>query len=78
MTSTFHIDLPNWQQETVPLRVIAELSHPEPDVGIRGDGSVAVEIISVIYQDADITADLSEDRIEDIAHIIYDRLEQCQ
>ena len=74
MTSTFHIDLPNWQQETVPLRVIAELSPPEPDVGIRGDGSVAVEIISVIYQDADITADLSEDRLDDIAHEIYSQL----
>lgn len=75
MTSTFHIDLPNWRQETVPLRVIADLSHPEPDVGIRGNGSVAVEIISVIYQDADITADLSADRLDDIAHEIYSQLE---
>ena len=74
MSSVFYIDLPNWQQETVPLRVIAELSPPEPDVGIRGDGSVAVEIISVIYQDADITADLSEDRLDDIAHEIYSQL----
>ena len=76
MASVFYIDLPNWQQQFVPLKVVAEIDHSEPDVGIFGNGSVAVQIVQVFYQGDDIISDLSEDRIEDIAHIIYDRLEQ--
>ena len=76
MSSVFYIDLPNWQQQFVPLKVVAEIDHAEPDVGIFGNGSVAVQIVQVFYQGDDIISDLSEDRIEDIAHIIYDRLEQ--
>ena len=76
MASVFYIDLPNWQQQFVPLKVVAEIDHAEPAVGIFGNGSVAVQIVQVFYQGDDIISDLSEDRIEDIAHIIYDRLEQ--
>ena len=76
MPSVFYIDLPNWQQQFVPLKVVAEIDHAEPDVGIFGNGSVAVQIVQVFYQGDDIISDLSEDRIEDIAHIIYDQLEK--
>ena len=76
MSSVFYIDLPNWQQQFVPLKVIAEIDDAEPDVGIFGNGSVAVQIVQVFYQGDDIISDLSEDRIEDIAHIIYDQLEK--
>jgi hypothetical protein len=78
MESVFYIDLPNWQQQFVPLKVVAEIDHAEPDVGIFGNGSVAVQIVRVFYQGDNIISDLSEDRIEDIAHIIYDQLQESE
>ncbi len=76
MASVFYIDLPNWQQQFVPLKVVAEIDHAEPDVGIFGNGSVAVQIVQVFYQGDDIISDLSADRLDDIAHEIYSQLEQ--
>lgn len=81
MTSTFHIDLPNWLMENVSLKVIGDLSPAEPDVGIRGNGREALEIISVYCNaegydpEEDIRDRFSEDRLDDIAHLIYEQLE---
>ena len=82
MISTFHIDLPNWLTENVSLKVVADLSAAEPDVGIRGNGREALEIISVYCSaegydpEEDIRDRFSEDRLDDIAHIIYQQLEE--
>ena len=46
-SATFHIDLPNWQQHNVPLKVVAEVHPCEPDVGIMGNGKVSLCIVAV-------------------------------
>ena len=64
MTSTFHIDLPNWLIESVTLKVIVDISPAEPDVGVMGNGREAIEILEVFC----------DDRLDDIAHLIYEQL----
>tara|TARA_E500000331_G_C17004561_1_gene603554 strand:- start:424 stop:672 length:249 start_codon:yes stop_codon:yes gene_type:complete len=82
MTSTFHIDLPNWLMESTTLKVIVDISPAEPDVGVMGNGRDSIEILEVFcdaegYDPKENIRDLfGDDRIDDIAHLIYQQLER--
>tara|TARA_R110002110_G_C13124248_1_gene688183 strand:+ start:309 stop:557 length:249 start_codon:yes stop_codon:yes gene_type:complete len=77
-SATFHIDLPNWQQHNVPLKVVAEVHPCEPDVGIMGNGKVSLCIVAVYCSEdgydpkENIIHCFDQERIDDIAHIIYE------
>jgi len=80
-SSSFHIDLPNWlTHETgkrIPLRVVAEVGDCEPDVGVMGNGKVALTVLEVYCSEEgydpkeNIIECFDQQRIDDIAHEIY-------
>tara|TARA_Y100000114_G_C11741734_1_gene319335 strand:- start:1203 stop:1445 length:243 start_codon:yes stop_codon:yes gene_type:complete len=80
MLNQFDIELRLSMEKMLPLRVLADLSPVEPDVGIMGNGETAVEILSVYCDgdgydpDEDIMHCFSEMKLEELAHEIYSQL----
>lgn len=79
MMSEFNIELPNCWGETKSLRVIADISRAEPDVGIFGNGKISLAIEEIYCledgfdEEENIIERFDEERIEDIAHQIYNQ-----
>ncbi len=80
MVSEFDIDLPNCWGETKSLRVIADISRAEPDVCEFGNGDISVTVQEVYCNEDGFDPNeniysMVEGRIDDIAHLIYQRFE---
>jgi len=80
MMSEFNIDLPNCWGETKSLRVIADISRAEPDVGDFGNGDISVTVEEVYctedgFDPKENIYSTVEDRLDDIAHLIYQRFD---
>ena len=72
----FNIELPNCWDDSKSLRVIADISPAESDVGIKGNGKIVVNVEEVYcteegFDPQEDIYSVVEDRIDDIAHLIY-------
>ena len=87
--SLFYVELENRKlkfespllskKDKVGLRVLAEVSSAEPDVGIFGNGKISLAIEEIycledgFNEEENIIDRFDEERIEDIAHQIYNQ-----
>ncbi len=88
--SLFYVELENSKlkfespllsdQDKVGLKVLAEVSAAEPDVGIFGNGKISLAIEEIYCsedgfdEEENIIDRFDEERIEDIAHQIYNQV----
>mgnify|MGYP006358955831 CR=1 FL=1 len=58
----------NLEYDGMELEVVIDFDEPEPEEGYRG----GVSILSIVYNDLDITNDFTDEEMEEISNIIYE------
>ena len=58
----------NLEYDGMELEVVIDFDEPEPEEEYRG----GVSILSIVYNDLDITNDFTDEEIEKISNIIYE------
>ena len=57
--------------EVEDMEVLVDVCPAEPDIGLAGNGNVAISILDVRKLDRSILDELSEQKIDDLAAQIY-------
>jgi len=58
----------NLEYDGMELEVVIDFDEPEPEEWYRG----GVSILSIVYNDLDITNDFTDEEMEEISNIIYE------
>ena len=58
----------NLEYDGMELEVVIDFDEPEPEEEYRG----GVSILSIVYNDLDITNDFTDEEMEEISNIIYE------